>query len=99
MYGLGNISPSVIDLITPHANDLAGYGDMYVITDTRKRPRKDLTDTKAFERFDIREFNSSEISRLQSEDPLLFEQIKADFEDGTLGSIRKEKPPRKTGIG
>lgn len=99
MYGLGYISPSVVDLITPPANDLTGYGDMYVITDTRKRPRKDLTNTKAFERFDIREFNSSEISRLQSEDPLLFEQIKAYFEDGTLGSIRKEKPPRKTGIG
>lgn len=81
MYGIGNISSSVSKMLTP-AETLGAPGDMYVITDTRLRPRKDLSETKAFERFDIREFNSSEISRLQSEDPLLFEQIKADVNKG-----------------
>ena len=60
MYGLGYISPSVNQTLTPSAT-LGAPGDMYIITDTRQRPRKDLTETKAFQRFDIEPYNGSEM--------------------------------------
>ena len=83
MYGLGYISSSVNQTLTPSAT-LGAPGDMYIITDTRQRPRKDLTETKAFQRFDIRTLNAEELAKMQDEDPLLYEQIKADM--STSGS-------------
>lgn len=78
MYGLNNISPSLSQILTPSA-PLGTPGDMYIITDTRQRPRKDLTETKAFQRFDIRTLNAEELAKMQANDPLLYEQIKADM--------------------
>lgn len=60
MYGLGYISSSVNQTLTPSAT-LSAPGDMYIITDTRQRPRKDLTETKAFQRFDIEPYDGSEM--------------------------------------
>lgn len=60
MNGLGYISPSVNQTLTPSAT-LGAPGDMYIITDTRQRPRKDLSETKAFQRFDIEPYDGSEM--------------------------------------
>jgi len=87
MYGIGYISPSVNQTLTPSAT-LGAPGDMYIITDTRQRPRKDLSETKAFQRFDIRTLNAEELAKMQAEDPLLYEQIKADM--STSGSALTE---------
>lgn len=91
MYGIGNISPSVNQTLTPSAT-LGAPGDMYIITDTRQRPRKDLSETKAFQRFDIRTLNAEELAKMQAEDPLLYEQIKADM--STSGNALTEPAPK-----
>lgn len=91
MYGIGNISPSVNQTLTPSAT-LGAPGDMYIITDTRQRPRKDLSETKAFQRFDIRTLNAEELAKMQDDDPLLYEQIKADM--STSGNALTEPAPK-----
>ena len=37
-------------------------GDVYIITDTRTKPRKELEETAAFKKFDIRPFDGSEFA-------------------------------------
>lgn len=40
-------------------NSLNAPGDTYIITDTRKKPRKELDQTAAFKKFDIEKFTNS----------------------------------------
>ena len=59
---------------------LGAPGDTYIITDTRTRARKDLEDTAALKKYDIRKFSGEELQKMQTDDPLLYEQIKSDLE-------------------
>lgn len=54
-------------------------GDVYIITDTRKKPRKDLEDTALLKKYDIKHLTGEELQKLQNDDPLLYEQIKSDL--------------------
>lgn len=47
MYGINNILSSVSDTLTP-PESLTGYGDVYIVTDLRKRGKKEPNDTKAY---------------------------------------------------
>lgn len=58
---------------------LGAPGDTYIITDTRTRARKELEDTAALKKYDIRKFSGEELRRMQTDDPLLYEQIKSDL--------------------
>lgn len=58
---------------------LGAPGDTYIITDTRTRARKDLEDTAALKKYDIRKFSGEELQKMQTDDPLLYEQIKSDL--------------------
>lgn len=62
-----------------YADSLGAPGDTYIITDTRTRARKDLEDTAALKKYDIRKFSGEELQKMQTEDPLLYEQIKSDI--------------------
>lgn len=91
-YGIENDSEKEINLGAP--------GDVYLVTDTRKNPRKELDETAAFKKFDIEKFNNNMLKNLQTNDPLLYEQIKSDISD--LGKIGDKyiitdlrKKPRK----
>ncbi|MBO5987895.1 MAG: hypothetical protein J6Q03_00240 [Paludibacteraceae bacterium] len=61
-------------------NSLGAPGDTYIITDTRTRARKDLEDTAALKKYDIRKFSGEELQKMQTDDPLLYEQIKSDLQ-------------------
>ena len=56
---------------------LGAPGDVYLVTDTRKNPRKELNETAAFKKIDIEKFNINALKALQDSDPLLYEEIKA----------------------
>lgn len=64
---------------------LGAPGDTYIITDTRTRARKELEDTAALKKYDIRKFSGEELRRMQTDDPLLYEQIKSDINTPGLG--------------
>lgn len=79
---------------------LGASGDVYLVTDTRKNPRKELENTAPFKKIDIEKFNNNMLKNLQTNDPLLYEQIKSDISD--LGKIGDKyiitdlrKKPRK----
>lgn len=57
--------------------NLGAPGDVYLVTDTREKPRKDLDEIKAFKKIDIEKFNVNALKALQDSDPLLYEEIKA----------------------
>lgn len=57
--------------------NLGAPGDVYLVTDTRKNPRKELDETAALKKFDIQKFNVKTLKALQDSDPLLYEEIKA----------------------
>ena len=61
MYGVNNISPTVNALLTPRQASLGAPGDMYIITDTRQRSKKDLDEIKSLQRFQIEKFDGSEM--------------------------------------
>ncbi|MEE0928822.1 MAG: hypothetical protein UIG59_06490, partial [Acutalibacteraceae bacterium] len=67
------------DAANQYADSLGAPGDTYIITDTRTRARKDLEDTAALKKYDIRKFSGEELQRMQTDDPLLYEQIKSDL--------------------
>ena len=71
------IDTSIFDGV--NAEGLGAPGDTYIITDTRTRARKDLEDTAALKKYDIRKFSGKELQRMQTDDPLLYEQIKSDL--------------------
>lgn len=68
-----------------NAEGLGAPGDTYIITDTRTRARKDLEDTAALKKYDIRKFSGEELQRMQTDDPLLYEQIKSDINTPATG--------------
>lgn len=72
---------SYYDKIKPKGlnTGLGAPGDTYIITDTRTRARKDLEDTAALKKYDIRKFSGEELAKMQTDDPLLYEQIKSDI--------------------
>ena len=61
---------------------LGAPGDVYLVTDTRTRPRKDLDEMTALKRYEIRRLNGEELQKMQTSDPLLYEQIKSDITGG-----------------
>ena len=65
---------------TFNEKSLGAPGDTYIITDTRTRARKDLEDTAALKKYDIRKFSGEELQKMQTDDPLLYEQIKSDLQ-------------------
>ncbi len=71
---------------------LGAPGDTYIITDTRKKPRKELDDTAAFKKFDIQKLNKQVIENLKDNDPLLYEQIKSDIDAQPATSQKTEYP-------
>lgn len=91
-YGIENDSEKEINL--------GATGDVYLVTDTRKNPRKELENTAPFKKIDIEKFNNNMLKNLQTNDPLLYEQIKSDISDlGKLGDkyiiTDLRKKPRK----
>lgn len=68
------------DAANQYADSLGAPGDTYIITDTRTRARKDLEDTAALKKYDIRKFSGEELQKMQTDDPLLYEQIKSDLQ-------------------
>ncbi|MBO6058321.1 MAG: hypothetical protein J6T33_08065 [Bacteroidales bacterium] len=68
---------------------LGAPGDTYIITDTRTRARKDLEDTAALKKYDIRKFSGEELRRMQTDDSLLYEQIKSDINTPAIKDIIK----------
>lgn len=65
MYGVNNILSTVSDYLTP-PESLAGYGDTYIVTDLRKRSKKEPGDVKSFKSF---KFES------KTDAPKLFENV------------------------
>ena len=84
---------SYYDKIKPKGlnTGLGAPGDTYIITDTRTRARKDLDDTAALKKYDIRKFSGEELQKMQTEDPLLYEQIKSDLQQQTTPVKQKVK--------
>lgn len=72
--------PSTPETVPAVVDGLGTPGDTYIITDTRKRARKDLEDTAALKKYDIRKFSGEELQKMQTDDPLLYEQIKSDLQ-------------------
>lgn len=75
------------DAANQYADSLGAPGDTYIITDTRTRARKDLEDTAALKKYDIRKFSGEELQKMQTEDPLLYEQIKSEITTPTPTAI------------
>ena len=50
MYGVNNILSTVSDTLTP-PESLAGYGDTYIVTDLRKRSKKEPGEVKSLKSF------------------------------------------------
>jgi hypothetical protein len=67
------------------AANLAAPGDVYLVTDTRKKPRKELDNVTALKKYDIRKFSGEELQKMQTDDPLLYEQIKSDINTPATG--------------
>lgn len=84
MLGLANKPTSVFkSLSLPRpmrqgGRDVLGApGDVYIITDTRKNPRKDLSKMSTFQKFDTRKLNVENLQKMSEDDPLLYEEIKS----------------------
>lgn len=71
------IEKNIKDIERVSINGLGAPGDVYLVTDTRKNPRKELDETAAFKKIDIEKFNVNALKALQDSDPLLYEEIKA----------------------
>lgn len=79
-YAIGSAAYEAKKYAKPGIFDgLGSPGDTYIITDTRTRARKDLEDTAALKKYDIRKFSGEELQKMQTDDPLLYEQIKSDI--------------------
>ncbi len=72
-------SLSLYGLTQNNLKGLNAPGDFYIITDTRKKTRKDLEDTALLKKYDIKHLTGEELQKLQNDDPLLYEQIKSDL--------------------
>ena len=67
---------------------LGAPGDTFLVTDTRKKPRKELDDVRTFAKYDIRKLTGEELAKMQKEDPLLYEQIKSDINEAKVTPIK-----------
>lgn len=56
---------------------LGAPGDVYLVTDTRNNPRKDLSKMSTFQKFDTRKLNVENLQKMSEDDPLLYEEIKS----------------------
>lgn len=103
MLGLANNTTSVFkSLSLPQMRQgggdyLGAPGDVYIITDTRKNPRKDLSKMSTFQKFDTRKLNVENLQKMSEDDPLLYEEIKSGL--GKLGdkyviTDLREKPKK-----
>lgn len=63
----------------PHKGGVDGPGDVYIITDTRSKAKKELDEIKALQKYDVQKFNKEALKDIEDGDPLLFEQIKSDL--------------------
>jgi len=77
--GGGILRRYAVEYADINSDSLGEPGDTYIITDTRKKPRKNLEDTAALQKYDIRKFSGEELQKMQTDDPLLYEQIKSDI--------------------
>lgn len=68
-------------------------GDVYLVTDTRKNPRKELNETAAFKKIDIEKFNVNALKALQDSDPILYEEIKAGINKNNNSDLGKTANP------
>lgn len=75
MLCLGYISPSVSSTLTPRLGNLGAPGDMYVITDTRQRSKKDLDEIKSLQRYQIEKYDGSDAA-MQSENGVILFPVK-----------------------
>ena len=73
--------------------NLGAPGDVYLVTDTRKNPRKELDETAAFKKIDIEKFNVNTLKALQDSDPLLYEEIKAGINKNNNSDLGKTANP------
>lgn len=58
---------------------LAAPGDVYIITDTRSKAKKELDEIKALQKYEVQKFNKEALKDIEEGDPLLFEQLKNDL--------------------
>lgn len=63
----------------PHKGGVDGPGDVYIITDTRSKAKKELDEIKALQKYEVQKFNKEALKDIEEGDPLLFEQIKNDL--------------------
>lgn len=73
--------------------NLGATGDVYLVTDTRKNPRKELDETAAFKKIDIEKFNVNALKALQDSDPILYEEIKAGINEKNNSDLGKTANP------
>lgn len=65
---------------------LGAPGDMYLVTDTRARARKELDETAAHKKLDVKKLDKEALEELKETHPLQYEQLKSDLDnDKTLG--------------
>jgi hypothetical protein len=58
---------------------LSAPGDVYLITDTRSKAKKELDEIKALQKYDVQKFNKEALKDIEEGDPLLYEQLKSDL--------------------
>lgn len=79
----------------PHKGGVDGPGDVYIITDTRSKAKKELDEIKALQKYDVQKFNKEALKDIEEGDPLLYEQLKSDL-DG-YGDVYKVTDLRQRG--
>lgn len=76
------VFPSTSAFSSVFGATLGAPGDTYIITDTRKKPRKPLDETAALKKLDVKKLDKEGLEHLKETDPLQYEQLKNDI---TLG--------------
>ena len=82
------VSNNISDHQIFNENSLGAPGDVYLVTDTRKKPRKELDNVTLLKKYDIRKLTGEELAKMQKEDPLLYEQIKSDINEAKVTPIK-----------
>lgn len=75
----------------PHKGGVDGPGDVYLITDTRSKAKKELDEIKALQRYDVKKLDKETLRDIEKSDPLLFEQLKSD-----LNTPKAQEPAQKS---
>ena len=76
----------------PHKGGVDGPGDVYIITDTRSKAKKELDEIKALQKYEVQKFNKEALKDIEEGDPLLFEQLKNDLDRQPASSKKIEYP-------